>query len=213
MSGFITHDTRRLVLERPPGLNFEPGQGVELSIQQEPWQDQGHPFTPTCLPQDRVLELTVKRYPQSDGFTVALHDLKPGAPLSVSDAFGTITYQGSGVFIAAGTGITPFLAILRRLATEEALDGHTLLFSNKTERDLICGQELRHYLGERAIFTYTRAGDSGSGSRRIDADFLRGYIDEPDQHFYVCGPDAFVESVNQDLLGFGIDPDRLVYEH
>lgn len=212
MSGFVTHDTRRFVLERPEGLDFEPGQGVELTIERDPWRGEGHPFTPTCLPQDQVLELTIKRYPESDGFTVALHDLEPGAPLTVSDAFGTITYQGPGVFIGAGAGITPFLAILRRLAHDGALDGHDLLFSNKSEADLICGAELRHYLGERAVFTFTRENQPGHTGRRIDAEFLREHIDDFDRFFYVCGPPAFVEDVKRELVTLGADPDRLVYE-
>jgi cytochrome-b5 reductase len=212
MSGFVTHDTRRFVLERPEGFGFEPGQGVELSIDRDPWTGEGHPFTPTCLAEDRVLELTIKRYDDGDGFTVALHDLEPGAPLGLSDAFGTITYQGPGVFIAAGAGITPFLAILRRLAADGQLDGQHLLFSNKSEEDLICAAELRHYLGERAVFTLTREHEPGQAGRRIDADFLREHIDDLDRHFYVCGPPGFVETVNADLLALGANPDRLVYE-
>lgn len=207
MSGFVTHDTRRFVIERPSGFRFEPGQGVELTIERDPWHGKGHPFTPTCLPGDEVLELTIKRYPEREGFTAALHDLEPGAPLTVSEAFGTITYQGPGLFIAAGAGVTPFLAILRRLAAERALEGHGLLFSNKTEHDLICGDELRHYLGGRAVFTFTRGG-----GRRIDTGFLSEHAGALDRHFYVCGPPGFVESVNQALIGLGVHPDRLVYE-
>jgi len=212
MSGFVTHDTRRLVLERPNGFSFEPGQGVELTIERDPWRDEGRPFTPTSLAQDRVLEFVIKRYPERDGVTPALHDLEPGAPLSISDAFGTIAYRGPGVFIAAGAGVTPFLAILRKLAAEDALDGHRLLFSNKTEGDLICGQELRHYLGEDAVLTYTRQGARPDGVRHINSGFLKAHIETLDQYFYVCGPQGFVDSVNRDLVSLGAHPERLVYE-
>jgi len=212
MSGFITHDTRRIVLKRPDGFVFAPGQGVELMIEQDPWRGRGHPFTPTCAPSDCVLEFTVKRYPDGGGFTSALHNLEPGAPLTISEAFGTITYRGPGVFIAAGAGITPFLAILRHLAAIGSLEGHDLLFSNKTEVDLICGQELRHYLGKRAVFTFTRQHELSHEGKRIDSGFLWGHIDNFDRYFYVCGPKAFVESVNNDLLTLGVHPDRLVYE-
>jgi cytochrome-b5 reductase len=212
MSGFVTHDTRRFVIERPDGFTFEPGQGVELTIEQEPWQGEGRPFTPTCLPGDQVLELTIKRYPKSDGFTTALHDLETGAPLTVSEPFGTITYQGPGTFIAAGAGITPFLAILRRLASEKALDGHSLLFSNKTEADLICGLELRQYLQDRAHFTFTRRPPAGQQNRHIDKVYLQEQTGDLEQYFYVCGPDAFVEAVNDALTGLGVPDERLVYE-
>jgi cytochrome-b5 reductase len=213
MSGFVTHDTRRFVLERPQGFDFEPGQGVELSIEQGPWKGQGHPFTPTSLVTDQVLEFTIKRYSDSGGFTTTLHDLKAGARLALSEPFGTIGYRGPGVFIAAGAGITPFLAILRRLAAEDALAGNKLLFSNKTEQDLICGDELRHYLGERACFTFTRQSDSSHDTHHIDNGYLRGHLDDLEQYFYVCGPDPFVTSVNEALVTLGVYADRLVYEH
>lgn len=212
MRGFVTHDTDRYLIERPDGFTFEPGQGAELTIERGPWHEQGRPFTPTSWVDDQVLEFTIKRYPESDGFTMALHDLEPGAPLTLSDPFGTITYQGPGVFIGAGAGITPFIAILRQLAAEGALDGHRLFFSNKTPADLICGDELRHYLGERAVFTYTREPGPDGRTRRIDADFLRGQIAQLDQYFYVCGPDAFVSAVNEALIGLGVARERLVYE-
>jgi cytochrome-b5 reductase len=213
MCEYVNHDTRRFILERPEGFDFEPGQGVELSIQQEPWEDEGHPFTPTSLTNDLVLEFIIKGYPESDGFTMAMQDLDAGAGLSLGDPFGSIRYRGPGVFIAAGAGITPFLAILRRLAREGALAGHKLLLSNKTEQDLICAEELRHYLGDQAHFTFTRQPNTSHDTHHIDHGYLRGHIDDLEQYFYVCGPDAFVKAVNEDLINLGVDSQRLVYEH
>jgi cytochrome-b5 reductase len=212
MRGFVTHDTERYIIERPAGFTFEPGQGCELTIERPPWQGQGHPFTPTSRVDDLVLEFTIKRYDEGDGFTRALHGLEPGAPMTLSDPFGTITYQGPGLFIAAGAGVTPFLAILRRLAADGALEGHRLLFSNKTPADLICGEELRHYLGGQAVFTYTREAGPDGRTQRIDADFLKGQIERLDQCFYICGPQAFVSAVKEALVGQGVAPERLVYE-
>ena len=38
MSEFVTHDVKRLLVSRPPGFTFEPGQGVELAINRPQWQ-------------------------------------------------------------------------------------------------------------------------------------------------------------------------------
>lgn len=213
MTGFVTYDTKRFVVTKPEGFTFEPGQGVELTMDRAEWHGKGHPFTPTSRKEDQVLELTIKRYPERHGFTETLHRLAPGERVTLSDAFGTIRYQGPGVFIAAGAGITPFLAILRRLAADETLEGHRLLFSNKTRKDLICGLELRHYLDDACIFTFTREREPAQQHREhIDAAFLEGHIGSPDQYFYVCGPDPFVESVNDSLTKLGVSQERLVYE-
>jgi cytochrome-b5 reductase len=92
------------------------------------------------------------------------------------------------------------------------LANHRLLLSNKTREDLICGQELQHYLGENAVFTYTRESSSPFASRRIDLALLRDHVDRLDQYFYVCGPDPFVTSMREALTALGVDPGRLVYE-
>lgn len=212
MRQFVTHDVQRLFLTRPDGLDWQPGQGIELAIDQDEWQDEGRPFTPTCLREDRILELTVKRYTEEDGVTEALHQLKPGARLLLSDAFGTITYQGPGTFIAAGTGVTPFLAILRRLAKDKALADHRLLLSNKSERDVICNHELAYYLDDDLKLTFTREHESGQQGRRMDAGFLGANIADREGYCYVCGPDGFVEAMNDALLTLGVHAEKLVYE-
>jgi cytochrome-b5 reductase len=212
MSELVTHDVRRLLLTKPEGLSWKPGQGIEVRIDEDAWRDRARPFTPTSLPDDLILELTLKRYPERDGVTVALHGLRPGAKLLLGEPFGSIRYAGPGTFIAAGTGVTPFLAILRQLALDDALSGHQLLLTNKTERDVICREELEHYLGERCILTHTHEHDLGHEGHRINAGFLAGHIHSTDQYFYVCGPEGFVESINAHLLNLGVHPDRLVYE-
>ncbi|MCG6943512.1 MAG: flavodoxin reductase [Thiohalocapsa sp.] len=211
MREFVTHDVQHLLLSRPDGLHWQPGQGIELAIDQDEWRQQRRPFTPTCLLEDRVLEFTIKRYPEQDGVTDALHALEPGAQLLLGDPFGTIAYQGPGTFIAAGTGVTPFLAILRRLAKDDALAGHRLLLTNKRERDVICAQELAYYLGDDLVLAFTREHAQHRGGR-MDSAFLEAHIRNRDGHFYVCGPDAFVEAMKAALLTLGVRPDRLVYE-
>ncbi len=213
MTEFVTHDVQRLLLTRPDGLDWHPGQGVEVRIDNDEWRDEARPFTPTSRPDDRLLEFTTKRYPDGDGMTVALHALQPGAGLKLSDAFGTITYQGPGTFIAAGTGVTPFLGILRQLAADDALRGHQLLLTNKSERDVICEKELRHYLGDDCVLTFTREQEPGREGQRIDIDFLQSQVTDFQGKFYVCGPDAFVQSIKDHLQGLDVKPEQLVYEH
>jgi len=185
---------------------------VELAIDRTGLREQGRPFTPTGLADDRVLEFTIKAYPGHAGVTQALHRLEPGAELLMSEPFGTISYQGPGVFIAGGAGITPFLAILRELARKGELDGQTLMFSNKTPRDVICEKELRHLLGERCILLCTGAAAPGYEHRRVDRAFLEERIGDFKQRFYVCGPPPFMEAVNGALMEMGASAESLVFE-
>ncbi|MEJ2653463.1 MAG: FAD-binding oxidoreductase [Gammaproteobacteria bacterium] len=212
MTEFVTHDVKRFIVSRPAGFRFEAGQGVELAIDDSEWAEQGRPFTPTSLVDDQVLEFTIKGYPDHDGVTERLHHLRPGAILSMSEPFGTIRYQGAGIFIAGGAGITPFIAVLRERARRGGLDGHRLIFANKTPADIICEQEFRDYLGEGAEFLCSRVGSAGCRQQRIDRNYLSERVQRFDQRFYVCGPPKFVEEVNASLQALGASPDALVFE-
>jgi len=213
MTEFVTHDVKRFILTRPENFEFKPGQGIKFVINEAAWQnEEGHPFTPTCHQGDRVLEFMIKRYPADKGVTERLHSLEPGAQVFLSEAFGTITYKEEGTFIAAGAGITPFVAIFRMLSREDKLGGNSLIFSNKTPADMICEPELRHYLGSRCILTCTRQSGPGYDSRRIDEAFLRERVANLDQYFYICGPDEFVGGTIKALKKIGAKRESLVFE-
>jgi ferredoxin-NADP reductase len=212
MSQFVTHDVKHFIVSKPAGFSVVPGQGVELAINRPGLREQGRPFTPTGLGEDGVLEFTIKAYPDHAGVTQALHQLAPGAELLMSEPFGTIRYQGPGVFIAGGAGITPFLAILRDLARKGEANGQTLIFSNKTPRDVICEKELRHVLGERCVLTCTGDTAPGYEHRRVDRAFLEEKITDFTQRFYVCGPPPFMEAVNGALADLGARAESLVFE-
>lgn len=212
MTEFVTRDVKRFIVSKPDGFQWKPGQGVELAIDDGPWREQTRPFTPTSLPEDRVLEFTIKGYPEHHGVTERLHSLRAGDRVLISDPFGTITYQGPGTFIAAGAGITPFIAIIRTLARNGELAGNALLFSNKTPDDVIVAKEFRHYLGDRCIYLCTREAGPGCEGGRIDRDFLERHLSDFNQRFYVCGPPKFVSATTEALKALGAEADSVVFE-
>ncbi len=213
MTEFVTHDVKRFILTKPRNFDYKPGQGVKMVVNEPEWRkEEGRPFTPTSLRDDKILEFTIKKYPIGDGVTDKLHSLEVGAKLLLSEAFGTITYKGQGVFIAAGAGVTPFIAITRQLARKRKLDSNSLILSNKTPADVICEKELRHYFGSRCSLICTRESAPGYENRRITAEFLSEKIRDFSQRFYICGPDSFVEEIKSILKKFGASPNSLVFE-
>lgn len=212
MTQVVTHDVKRFVVERPDDFDWQPGQGVELALDVDGWRDEGRPFTPTSVAADRVLEFTIKRYPEHDGVTDRLHRLEPGDRLHMSAPFGTITDGGPGVFLAGGAGVTPFLAILRTRAARGDLDDCSLIFANKTRADVICEQELGHLLGERCHLALSREDAPGYLHGHIDRAMIERLVDDVGQRFYVCGPPAMVEALNEILVDLGASPDSLVFE-
>ncbi|MCW9706846.1 FAD-binding oxidoreductase [Fodinibius salsisoli] len=210
----ITHDVKRFRVDKPEGYEFIPGQATEVAIDKLRWRDKKRPFTFTNLNGEPDLEFTIKIYNDHNGVTNQLNYLNIGDQLIIDDPWGTIQYNGPGVFLAGGAGVTPFISILRRLARDNSIEGNTLIFSNKTEDDIILEDEFEAMLGRHFMNVIT---DEPTDNYTyldgfIDKEFLEEQIDDFDQPFYVCGPMDFNEAMLGYLKELGADPEALVFE-
>lgn len=208
----VTHDVRRITLEKPDGYAFTPGQATDVALDADGWREEQRPFTFTSRNADPHLELIVKIYPDHDGVTKRIGDLKPGDRLLIEDPWGAIEYKGTGCFIAGGAGLTPFIAIIRDLQAKGDLDGNGLIFSNKAERDIILREELEGAAGLDCLFTVTDEDTSPLARGMIDAAFLEKHVKDFDRPFYVCGPPKMVEDVADALKSLGADVNSIVFE-
>jgi ferredoxin-NADP reductase len=195
----VTHNVKRFKIAKPAGYTYIPGQATEVAINKPKWKEERRPFTFTSLNEWDHLEFTIKIYSDHDGVTNQLGQLKPGNSLLLHDVWGAIQYKGPGVFIAGGAGVTPFIAILRQLQRNKELNGNTLLFSNKTSKDIILKDEFSAMLGRKFINTLTKENIPGYDHHVIDEEYLKQKIENFDQHFYICGPDKMVKDVQETL--------------
>jgi len=209
---YINHDVKRFIVEKPPGYTFIPGQATVVSIDLPEWKNELRPFTFTSLNEWPYLEFTIKIYNDRHGVTDQLGKTNAGATLLLHDIFGTIHYKGAGVFIAAGAGVTPFIAILRDLFNRKAIAGNKLILSNKTSSDIIYGKEIYQMLGPDFINVFTREGVIGFRERRIDRNYLIEIVRDFSTNFYVCGPDGFVNDISRYLLSLGAVAGSIVFE-
>lgn len=209
---YINHDVKRFLVEKPEGYSFIPGQATEVSIDLPVWRNQLRPFTFTSLTEWPYLEFTIKIYNDHHGVTKQLGKTNAGQTLLLHEVFGTIQYKGPGIFIAAGAGITPFIAIFRDLYEKKALGNNTLILSNKTSNDIIDGPELFQMLGARFLNVFTREGVIGFMERRIDRNYLVETIRDFSRNFYVCGPELFVSQITAHLLSLGASAESIIFE-
>jgi len=208
----VTHNVRQFTFEKPDGFQFEPGQATDVAVDRDGFRDDKHPFTFTSLPHWSELQFTIKIYPDRHGLTEEIGKLDVGDHFLIEDAWGTIQYKGKGTFIAGGAGVTPFIAILRDLADRGEIEGHRLIFANKSAEDIILKQEFDDMDGLETVYVVDDGDDPRFEHGRIDKAFLQSHVDDFSQHFYVCGPDEMVKDINDALKDLGADPEGLVFE-
>ncbi|MDF1726130.1 MAG: FAD-binding oxidoreductase [Sulfitobacter sp.] len=208
----VTHDTNHYVFERPDDFEFEPGQATHMALDQDGWRDEDRPFTFTSRPDAEDLEFVIKSYPDHDGVTERLPNLQPGDTVLMEPPAGAITDHGPGVFLAAGAGVTPFIAILRKHDREGAMEGCTLIFSNKTEKDIILRNEWEGMDGLETHFVLTDEKVEGLHHGQIDKAYLKEQVESFDRTFYICGPQGFVDDMRDMLKELGADGDKIITE-
>lgn len=207
----LTHNVKRFVVEKPSGYTFIPGQATEVSINKTSLEKELRPFTFTSRSNADHLEFIIKIYEDHSGMTKNLNQVVEGDELLLHEVFGTIHYEGPGLFIAAGAGITPFIAIFRHLKEKSELHDNTLLFANRTEDDIILRDELKQML-DGNYFDVIETPKSGGEGKRIDRDLLKQHLSVGKQFCYVCGPEKFTAFMVKTLMDLGVEKSRIVIE-
>ena len=122
------------------------------------------------------------------------------------------------MLIAAGSGITPMIAMLRYIEERALNVPVTLIYCVRTSQDIIFRQELTRLSHSLARFRYVvtlSAPDAGwKGSKgRLNQEFLLKRVsDFRVPTFFLCGPGPFREHVSELLKEQGVSADRIKQE-
>ena len=209
---YVTHNVKRFKVSKPDSYKYKPGQATDVVINIPEWKEERRPFTFTSLNEWDHLEFTIKIYDDHNGVTNKLGTLHAGDELILHDIWGAIHYKDEGIFIAGGAGVTPFIAIFRQLQKDGKLGNNKLIFSNRTSKDIILKDEFEKMLGKNFINTLTDEKAEKYDNRKINEGYLKEKIKDFSQYFYICGPDAMIESIKEQLLNLGADNDKIVIE-
>lgn len=212
-----THDVKTLRITKPKDFSFIPGQYCLVSFLDK-FQNESRPFTFTTSPLVRDhFELTIKHM---HDFTRELHMLRPGAKLRINGPLGdALNYDETqdSVFIAGGSGITPFMCAIRHSLAKKIKKKIMLIFSNKTEEDIIFREELDMIARRNIKIIYTLTsevpenwkGEKGYMSKEM----IGRHVKEPGKYlWYVVGPPPMMASVRQMLMEMSIPDDRIRME-
>jgi ferredoxin-NADP reductase len=142
-----------------------------------------------------------------------LHALEPGATLTAIGPQGFFTRPlasaAPSLFVATGTGVTPFRSMLRAVAAAGDRTPAWLLFGVRTEADVLYEGEFRRlaeaHPNVRLEVTLSRPGEAWTGRRGYVQTHLRELYDalvassDREPHVYACGLAKMIGSV-RDLV-------------
>ncbi|MFD3378288.1 MULTISPECIES: 2Fe-2S iron-sulfur cluster-binding protein [unclassified Streptomyces] len=217
----------------PGSFDFRPGQFFTLVADID-----GRPvrraYSASSAPGSARLEVTVKHV-EGGRFSTHVHrSLRAGDCLAVRGPSGSFHAEPQSpdapdataatgapsapdelVLVAAGSGVTPMMSMIRtRLAVRQGRDRIALLYSSRSAEEVIFADELTRLAKDhpdRLSITHVLTSRDG----RLDADGVRRWITglspASGAHYYTCGPGPLMDAVQGVLTGLGV-PDELVHQ-
>jgi ferredoxin-NADP reductase len=219
----IAEGTMAFHFEKPTGFGFKPGQAIDVVLIDPPTTDAQsarHTFSIVSAPFQG--ELVIATRMRDSAFKRAFKTLPIGSPAKLEGPFGSLALHNNGarpaVFIAGGIGITPFMSILRQAAKDQLPQRLLLLYSNRRPEDAAFLAELQQLEQQnknfRLVATMTEMTKSArkwdGETRFIDANLVQRFVgDLAAPIYYVVGPPAMVEAMQEVLSRAGVAEDNI----
>jgi stearoyl-CoA 9-desaturase NADPH oxidoreductase len=161
-------------------------------------------YSPSRVPnRPGVFNVTIKKMAGGKVSTWFHTQASVGQVLEVGAPFGEMTLANdtqNQIFLAAGSGITPFISLIRQWAAQGACGRLTLVYWAKKRAELCFVEELAAFsaIHKNLNIHYALTQESAIGDDelrgRISADQLEIIIAKWDNAIvYACGPSEFVE--------------------
>ena len=219
-----THDTKTLRFRVPKErlLCSKPGQFLTFQ-----WTIDGqrvsrsYSISSSPIHEDYV-EITPKRMENGCASVFLNERAEPGLRVVASGPYGRFyfdeTLHKSIVLIAAGSGITPMISMLRYIDDLKLATPVTLLYCVRTRADIIFRNELRRLRRSLTNFKcevcLSRPDPTWNGhSGHLTEEFVSQHVTDLDSPtFFLCGPKGFMDNARQILLTLGVNQDRILQE-
>jgi len=179
-------------------------------------------------PKSGVLKVAVKEVKDGTFSAFANNNLKVGDDLEVATPKGHFVFEPNDsktkniAAFAAGSGITPILSIIKCALEEEVHSKVILVYGNKTTGDTMFLNELlnlQHQYKDRFSiqFVFSQAQEDEAIFGRIEKSTVNLIVKNKYKHididaFYLCGPEAMIETVKHVLTDHGVDENRVHFE-
>lgn len=227
-----TDDSVSLKFDVPPELaprfTFRAGQHVTLRADID-GEDVRRTYSLCAAPHEGELRVAVKAV-SGGRFSTFAHALAVGHTLDVLPPNGsfTWTFDGAGrreyLGVAAGSGITPVLALLKTALVEEPHSRFTLLYGNRHSGSVMFLDQIAdlkdRFLTRLSVHHFLSAefdDDTPLLNGRLDrakADAVFARLVDPAtlDAAFLCGPEAMMDAVEASLIAHGVTRGAILSE-
>ncbi|NVK22234.1 MAG: NAD(P)H-flavin reductase [Kangiellaceae bacterium] len=175
------------------------------------------PFSIASSPLQDALELHIRRLPGHDAADKIVSQIKHRNHVRVQLPFGECTLTDSqrpAVFIAGGTGFSPFHSIIKTALMNGDQRQLILYWGAQTSPDLYLLEEPTEWAEQCENFTFVPVlsglDEQWQGRKGfVHHSFMLDYNDLSDMDIYIGGSEPMVMSVYQDLLDRGVEPQSI----
>ncbi|MGW0037653.1 2Fe-2S iron-sulfur cluster-binding protein [Gordonia sp. NPDC003376] len=206
-----TADARSIVFEIPDTAkeaftDYKPGQFLTLRIPSEQTGSVARCYSLASSPAgDELPKVTVKRTVEGYGSNWVCDNLATGSQIEVLPPSGVFTPRSLDepiLLIAAGSGVTPVMSILKT-ALNRGNRPVVFFYANRGTDDVIFATELRELQAthtDRLTVVHWLESLQGLPSEATLTTLFRAFLGHT---VYLCGPGPFMEAVHKGLENAG----------
>ena len=223
----LSHDTKSITLI-PVGETkflapFRAGQYISVKVEVNGVRT-SRAFSLTSSPSDlSSYQLGIKRKPTGFVSLYLLDSLKVGDLLEISEPIGqfyhnSIFHGKNLVFIAGGSGITPFISMLEDIAERDLDLNIWLIFGSLSQKDLLYTEEITTLQKTNQNFhvdnVLSSPEPSWEGNRGfINSEIIRKFVPNPEEcYYYIVGNRPMNKFVLSELSHLGISQHKILTE-
>ena len=199
-----------LRIEVPDRMDHMPGQHYVVRLTAEDGYTASRSYSVASDPGDPLLELYVERLDDGEVSPYLADVVEPGDELELRGPIGGWfgwEANRAAIGVAGGTGVVPFVSMLRHARAVGRPGLLRLLVSARTLEELPYAGELD---GASVVLTRSAYGERAAG--RITADDLGVLVRDQHDAAYVCGSAGFAEAASRLLVDLGVPADRVRVE-
>ena len=207
-----------------PSYAYLPGQYISLELEIN-GNKVRRSYSICSSPTSGLLQVGIKEVPNGIFSTYVNRKIKKGDEIKAGIPEGRFIFDSKNnsipiMAVAAGSGITPIMSILRSFLDSTSNTPFTLIYGNKTPEKTMFYDELKsledRFEAFKIYWSFSEEKIDGAEFGRIDSAFLNYVLNNDPNSYprlvYLCGPEKLIDYSKQFFLEKGFNENDILFE-